>query len=195
MARREFHRSWSAAPGLVHSEASDVIGFDLKGKKERGNNKSDQFLIGYSRIDPDGADGPFNQGSFGIATPSPRSLCGRWALEAQAQRTKRWEKYFEQSAQLNVGLPPDRPADADTECRVHASRSRQRITLEDRDLRFFVNQALPSIPGLSVSAESRENDITGEDDFTFGAVFRRWSCPSANTGSELSYTLNLKPPA
>ena len=196
MARREFQRNWSAVPGVVHSESSDVIGFDLKGKKERGNNKSDQFLIGYSHIDPDGADRPFNQGKLRYRNTFAAFPSG-WAFEAQAQLTKRWEKYFEQSAQFNIGF---RPYDSLTLTLAVGYMRRDRdsaSTLKDRDLRFIVNQALPSIPGLSVSAEYRlENDITGEDDFTVGAVFRGWSLSiGKHRVTALSYTLNLKPPA
>ena len=64
-------------------------------------------------------------------------------------------------------------------------------------LRFSVRQEIPQIKSLAFSVEYRlENDITREDDFTFGAEFRDWSMTVGKHGVvSLSYARLLQPPA
>ena len=188
----EFTREWSAVPGIVHSDSAGVIGFDLKGKKKREGNKSDQYLISYNHVDPDGTDGPFHQGKLRYRNTFA-SFASGWAFEGQAQLTKRWEKYFEQSAHLNITFRPyERLAMNVGAGYVRRDRDSAAV-LEDRDLRFSVRQAIPQTT-LAFSFEYRlENDISKEDDFTFGAEYGSWSMTLGKHGvASLSYTASLQ---
>jgi hypothetical protein len=168
-----FDRVWSLTPGFAYSENREVMGVDLGGKRERGGGRSDQILLGYSNIDPDGSDGPFDQGKLRYRNKFA-VLDSGLSVEGQAQVVKRWDKFVEESAHLNLGFRPV-PSTLLSLNAGYAWRDRDGAsTLKDRDLRFAVTREIQRWGITRVSTDYRlENDIIGEDDFSAGIELKR----------------------
>jgi hypothetical protein len=191
-ARSDFRRNWSVASAYVHSDDRGVLGFDLNGLKKRSEGRTDQFLVGYSHINPDGTDGPFHQGKLRYRNKFAVFASG-WALEGQAQLLKRWEKYVDESAQLNIGFRPYELLSLTLNAGYLRRERDDGETRDARDLRMVVRQQWPWMQGLAFTADYRlENDVTGEDDASLGAELRGWSLSLGKHGvATLSYVLEL----
>jgi hypothetical protein len=174
-------RKWSLVAGLSDSSDRSIYNVEARGDLNRGMGVSDQLSLAYSRIDLDDAGNSQDQLRLRGRRKFVTDAAG-WTIEGQIQVTRRWNRFTEPAAQINLSRK-FKDGFSLTLNAGYLYRDREGDpTLKDTDVKVALKQILTS--NVTIGTDYRfANDVIGEDDYTFGIeLFSRLSAQAGKGG-------------